>query len=366
MKRFLAFIFLLVFLIVSPLALSAHALRSTLLDVETVKTQLRDANAYQRTIDAALIELRSEPVLSEGEIPFFSQDEIISTVQDIFTPTWLREQTEQTLDNIFIWLTTTQDVRDVEIVISLGDIKEHLRSILTTEVADRVGSLPSCTADQATLGTPFELATSGLCLAAGTTTETLTSDPAFTDMLDVIPLEIDLIDAIATGEGSDRAQETFTTLNNARNRLTQLQEGLGTLLVILLMVLLLIGALTASTAKSFFGWIGISLLLAGILTVIGPLLLYDRYGDILLQRVADTGWSAVAQDLVRDLVKRMGTEVLGSIRTYGIVLSSLGAAILLISIFIPKKKEKESGHSKKKGTHIELPKPPTLQEKFLR
>ncbi len=359
MRRFLAIILILVFVIVTPAALALQSVKSTLLNPDILKQKLRDHKVYDESITIALDELKKNTSLV-NDIPFFSSDDMVRIVKSIITSAWLQTQTESTIDTFFAWLGSKQDIRTVNIVIPLGDIKERTTGILTTEVQSRLNALPVCTPAELASGDQSLLVTRDVCLPPGVSVDNALKDMHIATFIDQIPDALTLQELISSQndhQGISSADRTFSQMNRARDRISQGIEALKTLFVVLLMILLLIGALTMTSAKSFFGWVGFPLFLVGAILVGAPFIVIPRATAMLSNALANSNMTGSIQTLVDALAKDFLSYFFSSLRTKGIIIIGVGLLFIIIAFVAPKKKVKT------KVEKILVPKM-TLQEKF--
>ncbi|MBI2845453.1 MAG: hypothetical protein HYX86_02780 [Chloroflexi bacterium] len=129
MRRFLTLFVLLVFIILTPLAVYAFNVSRTLLDPGFYKVTLEKANFYQAIIP--LIAEAAGGVASEKigeefgeEAPSLPQEEIAEVLGDLIDPVWLEQQIEGNVDAFFVWLGSNEDLPVISI--DLRPIKAKL------------------------------------------------------------------------------------------------------------------------------------------------------------------------------------------------------------------------------------------------
>lgn len=362
MRRFLALLFAIVFIVVAPASLVLNAARNIVLSPDVIKAQLRDHKVYDIALNEAARALLEQGSAITTKGFFVTPGEIVEAVRSVVTPAWLQEQTEVLIDRLFVWVNTRQgDIRNAGLTIAFGDIVERASSIVTTTIQERFNTLPECTAEQIRAQSSEELITKGLCRPLNVRAEDVFRQEDIDALFQKLPKEISLVDTFISSDTSQNKQDAegmLNRLNSYRDRLLSAQEALQTLFVIALLLILLVGALAATSRKAFFGWIGVPLFIAGGILIVPTVVLYkDVIASITtaLQGVSMPGEiGTVVKAMVFDIVNMW----IHAVRTYGIILSSVGLLFVIITIIIPKKKVKEK---KDQGEPVAKM---TLQEKF--
>lgn len=129
MRRFLTLLVLILFIVLTPVAIYAFNLSRTLLDPGFYKTTLEKADFYQAVIPLiaeAAGGIASEQVAEElgGEAPSLPKEEIAAVLGDLIDPAWLKQQIEGNVDAFFAWLGSDEDLP--AIAIDLRPIKAGL------------------------------------------------------------------------------------------------------------------------------------------------------------------------------------------------------------------------------------------------
>ncbi|MFC1687399.1 hypothetical protein ACFL0L_02375 [Patescibacteria group bacterium] len=352
MKKFFAVILILLFIILTPAAMVVHSLRTVILDPEIIKQELVDASAYEAAIDLTAEELQSQSGLFDDAIPFLTSEDITDAIRGVISPAQLQTQVESLIDQFFIWLDSSDDIRDIELIVSLGEVKTRTESIVLTTLEARYNELPICLPDQL-IDTEFDNKNVDVigCHPSDVTFNDLIQDIDITSLLDEIPDEINIIELLSEGEEvvdeqfeegspvSTSVEDVFNQLNNIRDRLSQATRLLQTLLVVILLIFLFIGALSTRSVRGFFGWTGFPLLIVGLILIV-PMLVAGTYiSDTLERELSSPDTPIAAQTFMRDMGESFVDILASSVRTKGIILGSLGFIFIIVAFSIPASKE---------------------------
>ena len=362
MKRFLGLILMLVFLAATPVALTLHSVQKVVINPKQAKDMLITHRAYQTIIDATLAEIQQNDSLVR-DVPIISGTDVAVAVKSVFTPVWLQEQSEYAIDGFFNWLESSQDIRQVEIVIPLGEIKERASNILVTSVQKRILELPECTEQQRAVLSGDELMSRGICFPDGSRREEIVKNINAETVLDRMPTTVHVVNLLREGMTDQQADEVFTSMNSFRDNVSRATAALRILFVILLLLLLLTASLGMASGGSLLRWFGFPLLIAGLVSLLAPLILLSRYEPKLLEFFSNTQWPSGIGTLIQDITSEYLATIVRTLRVYAIVLTTIGGILFGVSFLMPKKKSKEDASKDKKQ---EPPKAPilTLQEKF--
>lgn len=361
MKKFLAVILIILFIILTPAAIVLHSVRTVILDPEIIKQELVDAGAYKAAIDLTAEELQSQSGLFDEVIPFLTSEDIVDAIRSVISPTQLQTQVESLIDQFFVWLDSSDDIRDIELIVSLGEVKTRTESIVVTTLEAQFNELPICSPVQ------FNADVSEFdnqhideigCRPSEITFGDMIQDINISSLLDEIPDEINIIELLSEGEKvadeqfkegspvSVSTEDIFNQLNNARDRLSQATRLLQTFLIVILLIFLFIGVLSTRTVKAFFSWTGFPLLIVGLILIF-PMLFADSYiSEALEKSLSDPNTPIAAQTFVRDIGESLVDILAFSVRTKGIIIGSVGFIFIIIAISIrvpikPDEKEKE-------------------------
>jgi len=354
MRKFFAAILTLIFVILLPIALYAQSIKSTVFKPAFYKSELVKHSIYQKVLDEISRQLfASEMVESMGEIPLFSVDEVQGILEEIITPDWLQENVEMVIDKAFTWFNSDQDIQEVEIIISLVDLKNQAVEILNSTMTKKFDSLPECNPqDLERLSEGFEGGST--CRPLGITADNLRQYIDITEFIDILPDQLDVMGLLSGevtfGEVEDEnvqapfeADEIFKMLTEWRRMIHLAFLALNFLYVLLAVFFVLIIVLVIKSVRSVIRWAGFNLLISGIILFISALLARDLFERYVLANMEMGGISAVLVSALQSILRDLLTAIIGVIRIEGVIGLVLGFILFAIS-FIIKKKFKLANH----------------------
>lgn len=298
--RVLAGILAGVFVLAMPTALFLFNMQRIALDPDTYKQALNRVDFYNQlpTLMAGTISdsVAKDPA-NNPALARLSRTDVQAIISALITKEWAQEQTESGIDQLFAWLDT--DKPTLSIVISMKGIKQQLTGPAGTSAALKVvSSWPACTDTQ--------LLTATAAVASGNMNQLPYCRPPEELMPAVTPYfgEVAAQGATTIPETIDLAAPNgvpskIDAANDPRPTL-RLYKTIALLSLILPALLLLgIALLAVRSWRSIAGWLGVPLLIAGILGGLVALLMLPLR-DMLTQSMA-TGSSPLAasfQDVV--------------------------------------------------------------------
>lgn len=267
MRKVLAALLAIVFVLLFPVGLAALAVETVLLDPGFYKNLLAESDVYGKSYSMLISSVGNSPRFSR-DLPL-SSDEVEQLVRDIAPRDFLRRQTELAIDEGFAWLYSTDPT--LRITVPLTEVKARIPSALAAAVDRRLAQLPPCIE-----GTPPRLDEFPQCIPAGMNPNTLKAAAAPELQRVGREMAAGLPDSISFSEILNKAGGQGTDAQNALISLRQLVAAFKStspiLYAAIALLLLLIGLLTYGPLRSTFSWIGVLLLVCGLTTLAGALL----------------------------------------------------------------------------------------------
>ncbi|MFH1236028.1 MAG: hypothetical protein V1685_03765, partial [Parcubacteria group bacterium] len=206
-------ILIFILVLITPAFLLVTSLKTHVLTTTFLKAELERNDAYELVFEAVDEQIdKMELGADEGEQLPITTEDISGLVHQVFTPAWLQENVEHTLDGIDAWLKAPAGT-DPQVVVSLAEPKESLRTSVDALLTDKLATIEPCDPN-----IPEE--ERGLCNFAGTTLEQAKEELArdginFDELITKLPDTFDLanpdlsqlIPTIGqTGEGEEPAE----------------------------------------------------------------------------------------------------------------------------------------------------------------
>jgi len=354
MKKFLAFIFSVIFIIIFPITLVAYNIKTNVFNDDFYKKELAKYNTYELVINEAIGQLFSSEERTGviQEIPLLTFDELKALIKQLITPVWLQQQIENIIDQSFAWFESNTDIRNAKISVSVADLKNKSPDIIKNEFEQKVKSLKTCTKADLKIFNQHDLNTIP-CVPADYDINNFLKDFDVNGIINQIPDEIDLVKLIK-GEvtfgdepaketkNKEQIEQTFNTINRVRDYLKTVFTVINYLFIVLGLVFLLIASLTMKRLHSMFRWLGFDLLLPGIFILAGSIALHsiltDRINSILITgSKLSTELSQILKNMVIDLI----SQILTNLRIESIILLLVGIVLIVISFIIKAGKLKD-------------------------
>ncbi|MCL5959318.1 MAG: hypothetical protein M1358_08360 [Chloroflexi bacterium] len=332
LKRFLAVILGLMFVVLLPVALLVLAAQGLLLAPDFYKQQLVKTDTYSRAYAELLPSLVDE-IEPPKDLPLTKED-IGELMKRLVPESFVRAQTEKIIDEVFAGLTSSQDA--FQIVVPLKEIRQRIPDEVVTVLEKKLADLPPCSE-------PFSLASPlpqgfPTCIPPGVGVEAFRAQfrvLAATELRKAsenLPDSIDLTSQFAESIGGvDRLRSRLET---PRRILSDFAIGATFLYALLFVVLILVGALGGNSFNSGVGWAGATLIVGGIAGLLFAAAIPTLAGDLLAKLGQDPNtpkeivsiMAPLLQSIVSDLMRRVLIEA-GGVSVGGVVLFFISRAI---------------------------------------
>ncbi len=327
-RKALAALLAIVFFLVFPFGLVATGVQTVLLNPGFYKSQLVKNNVYAKSY-AFISSALGESKQFSRDIPL-SSAEMEQVLREVLPADFMQRQTETAIDGFFAWLGSSDPAPRVNI--SLGEVKARMPRAIAAAIERKLMQLPPCAPGQRLRENEMPQ-----CLPVGVNVETLKVYAApeilrvGQEMANVLPDNVNLAEVFAKATNGDR---------NAQPALASLKQFVGTfklasivVYAALAVLLLLIGALAYGPAGPAFKWVGMTLLVSGLLYFlfflsahfIGLGLVEQSVGSGLHQTqgaVAAT-FVGLSSSIVLDFITRLYVES-GIAAAVGLVLFVVG------------------------------------------
>lgn len=346
MKKFLAFIFSVIFIILLPITLVAYNIKTNVFNSDFYKKELARYNTYEVVINEAIGQLFSseERVGTIQEIPLLTFDELKDLIKELITPVWLQQQIENIINQSFAWFESNTDIRNAKIAVSLVNLKNKSPDIIKNKFEQKVKDLKTCTEADLKIFNEHDFKTIP-CVPADYDINDFLKDFDINGIINQVPDELDLIKLIkgevAFGDepakeakNNEEVENTFNTINRARDLIKTAFTIINYLFIVLGLTFLLIAGLTMNKLRSMFRWLGFNLFLPGLFLFIGTIilsnLLINRVGVLFTDSKLSTEISQVLKNIVVDLI----SQILTNLKIESIILLIVGIVLITFSYII--------------------------------
>ncbi|MFQ6015760.1 MAG: hypothetical protein ACE5NP_09995 [Anaerolineae bacterium] len=338
-RKFFAFVFAVIFILVTPLTLFAFDLRSVLLNPDFYKQELTRYGIYDKLFDMVAEEVKGlaqQEGLGVGEgLMLIPESEIMRLLRVVVPPDWVQEQAERALDQFFSWLRSDQDVPTI--VIPLKEVKGKLVTQLERELERKVRQFPECEPGQQP-----EVGENGIpsCLPPGVDKSALLErfKPQLMGeanrLLQEIPDELNLVQLMreqAPGEG-DGIIRVLAQLRRII-RIANLVLVAGVAGSVLLLIL--VAALAATSLRSVLAWVGSTLFVTGAVAFTPLLLLPDLVDSALTEALSGGGMEEVPPAMVNlatNIINDLVNAFLSPLRLQVLAMLALGALLIVLAL----------------------------------
>lgn len=291
MRKFFAFLLLLIFTPVFISTILTWNVGSTLLNKEFVKEQLSKNKVYEfihtEVFPTLTSELEDIDIEGVSETGVFTTDDFTQLLQDSVSKDFLQKETENIIDNIYPYFTSQKETFEIEI--SLGEVKKSFEKNYIKLVVNEIKKLPTCTTNQMFEVNENTTIAEVLCVPPGLTTKKLTKALGLSELskevsgelpnkiiitnekLSTQPKSANLFSSEKGSEGY--SQETQESLTLVRGLVTPIDFAKNFLLASLVIILILIATLRLKSLKSITKWVGWALLIPSFLVFSATLFL---------------------------------------------------------------------------------------------
>ncbi len=354
MKKFIATWLIMLFTVGAVVFVFGQTIQATVFRGGFYEELLVETETYE-TVPSLLSEAIDTQIAESGEgIPPELAPEVTAAVADVFTPDFLKRETESLIEQFFRWW--QGDANQLTLTVTLVDRRNALLETFQTVYSAHWNELPECTTEQlqTTEGKRVPIG----CRPPGVDSERAVSELSSRLGEDgalsaVIPDQIDIIELVEensrTDDGTGQSSDPLESLEQARMWYLRAVDWLGWLGVGLVMALVLLALVMVRPRTRLLSWLGTALLVPGLLIVGGVYVggyLIDTYLDPTLdQRLAALTPSVAA--LVTEAVTFVRDSFTGSLILYGWLLVAIGLALIIGSRFVLHRKSKvDRGQSK--------------------
>lgn len=337
MRRLIALIFSLIFIILLPSLFYLQAVKAHVFNAQFYKDELVKYNVYQKIIDESIyqvVDLDKYSLIKE--IPFFDKNDLTDVMRSLIIPSWIQGQVESVIDQLFAWMQSNKNIRDTGIFVSLGSFKNKASSIITTKVEEKFNLLPPCAEGQSV---SFQAGWQS-CRPANLSLEELFSQLNINSIINKIPEQVDLV-SLAVNSHNTQEKNNITGILDAIDKFHQMTllvfslTGWLYLLAVILFILIII--LVARSARSFLRWTGINLFLPGVIMIVSLLWLNNFVQKRINNIPSLTGFFASFTDIFKNVILDLSREVIGRLRVEGIIVLVIGVFFIILSFIIKKK-----------------------------
>ncbi|NIM93185.1 MAG: hypothetical protein GTO18_05685 [Anaerolineales bacterium] len=366
-SKTIAAFFMLAFILTAVIAIFAVTAEWQLFNPNTYKRVLIEERVYQKLPGLAARQIgdsltynpcRDDPERCEAEgegeastedgeggppdyIQNLTPNHWEALLADLLPPSWLQEQTEKAIDQLFEYLDSNDST--LSISVDLTEMKQRLMGEEGVEIIlDLIRSQPTCTASEIIVLTALVLTGASpeellICSPPDVLLEEIT--PIIDETLDLVvmtfPDELELTRDFDTGDESDSSSDEFG-FNTPLSMIRTTRLGLRWSFMIPIACLLLVALFGVRSKKGFLRWWGLSFLLTGIITLVLSLIalpslnwtldtfVLHRIPDILTPALVDTGLG---------VVRAISRTVIRPTTFIAIILLVIGGLMLFISRF---------------------------------
>jgi hypothetical protein len=285
MRKFFAFLLLLIFISVFISTIITWNIKSTLLNEEFVKEELSKNQVYEFIHDEAfpnlIAELESEDIEGVSATGVFTAKDFTSLLQNSISVKFLQTEAEEAIDNTYPFFLSQKN--NFEITLDLETVKKSFGDSFTKLIKTKIKKLPACSESQ--LFEVDENTSTGeiLCipppLTSGEIIKTLDLSRLEKEILNELPDKLFITNEriitksessklLSNLEWSDNyPQDTKDTLAEIREGITLFKLASNVLIVSSVIILILIAALRYGSVRSMTRWVGWALLLPSFLVL---------------------------------------------------------------------------------------------------
>jgi hypothetical protein len=271
--RFLAVVFSIAFVVVTIPVVFFHAAGTRLTQPQVYKDALAKERFYDRFPSLAAgvaanaikydARVRSPDVVFQDRVAHnWSVTDWETAFGTVLSPSYVRQQTERSLDQFFAWVNSNTALPVVNV-----DLREFKRRLVAPEIEEAyVGILqtkPACTASELEADAPFPVA---CCPPAEEMPRVRQAFRAtMQNLANEVPETVDLIEML---NGSGEADAAISKLPEVRTRLVQLETLAWWSPAAPAALLLLIAVFAVRSFRGWMWWWGIPCMIAGAAGVV--------------------------------------------------------------------------------------------------
>lgn len=278
MKKFLAGLFAILFITLSPLVIISTLIQVRLLTPDGFKQAVRALELGEELPKLIGNFIAEQAAQEEGEgvdvfLQFGGREVFEQALHSVFPPSDVYAILDSVIDQGFIWWTGGQPIQNLELTIDLSSAKHRLAPVILDSVTQQLEALPECTqAELEQLTNSLDAGDVSLsCRPPGLTIDDLLAEGISTDqltssVLSNVPDKFDVHEFFIQMNQSDPEQliELNNRIDSVRSIFRLARLALFILQISCVFSFVLVGLLRLTTLRSFFTWIGIMLLIPGI------------------------------------------------------------------------------------------------------
>ncbi len=313
LRKGLAAFLVIVFFLLFPFGLIALATQTMLLNPGFYKDLLVKNDVYSQSYLLMLANSSNSKEFSRA-IPL-SNSEMEQVLRQAVPQEFVQRQTELAIDEFFAWLGSSDPTPRINI--SLKEVKSRLPDAVAMAIENKVAKLPPCPN-----GLPPRVNGFPECVPLGVSSETLKNlvHPealaAGQAMARTLPDSTDLFETI--GKSGSDGRNVEARLNSLKRSVGMIQMASLIVEVLLVVLLLFIGVIMSGPTKRALKWMGVTLLVSG-LVALGGFLFVQFVGSVFFEhsieavvRGPSEAWTIVIVGLVRtgveDFLTRLSVE----------------------------------------------------------
>lgn len=348
MKKFIALIFILIFIILTPIVILFYNFKSKVFNADYYKQELVKNNFYNLALDEAFNKLfNSEQTEINSNIPFLSNDDLRDILKGTITPVWVQSEIEMVINEMFSWFKSEKDIRSIKVVIKLADLKNGALASLKSKIEEKFNTLPECSKKDIKKFEESSMQEMPTCRPPGFTTADLFKDFDVAKVLEGIPDEIDIV-KVMQGEPlikGDKVQKSnfnseqlFENLTKVRSLAHIIFSAINYMFIILGLILIFIAVLTMNYLRSMFRWVGFPIFIVGIFLLAIFLAWHSIYNILIVNKLFVEGLTDTFSQTIENMITDFVSYLFSSIKIYGFIALILGIVLIVTSFIIKKVK----------------------------
>jgi hypothetical protein len=353
-RKFFAVFLIIIFIPLMIAMVLAWNVKLTALNPSFLTQQLEKSDVYGKVEELTpkyLVEQLNNRSEVNGLTNLVLTPEIEESFKENFPKSWIQSNTENIINQTLTYVNSQSLEFDLQI--DLGFIKNRLRNFLPVFLKPQIESLPVCQSNELSNDENITCRPSDMtsdAFAQQITDEIFKDENSFVSK---IP------DSYNLGNQLTNQGQVFS-IAQARQNIQNFNFGLYLLSALVALIFILIGLLIFRPISSVLRWLGISLIIPGILLI--PLSISRFFLPSFVQSALQRYPSDIVQ-VIQSLSSNISIGILNNILYVGLGLIIL-AIILFILSFIFKKRPKkaELSQSQTHAPQVEKPQPKIKEE----
>lgn len=351
LRKFLALLLVLFFIIIAPPAIYAFNFSRTLLNPDLYKSTFEETSFYTRLgpliADLFIADLAKESRLESG-LAALAEEELETVVAGIILPAWLKGEMEKNVDIFFAWLDKGNNLPEIafDLMPLKAELAEAMPQLAYVFFAARWEEIPLCAAGEIST---FDEDDNPSCRPEGITAQDFFESQAggevvdeeteefLADIPDTLTIRCIIVGEARGREALEKLEQATENFRDFRNSLLTLRAAGIVLPILSLLTFIALVALSATSLRSLLAWGGTGLLVAGLLALLPALFVSGiaaLFGQALSGALADAGASYGGTELVRSLVEKITGAAMSPIQQQGLVMSGLGLTAIVGAVML--------------------------------